>query len=356
MRLRADQLDEHLDQARSKGLAPVYLISGDVPLLIQEAADDVRRQARAAGCFERIVLEAERGFDWQQLLQESSGLSLFAEQRLIEIRLPSAKPGDAGSKALQAYVDQLPASANGSVGDVLLIITGKIEKQSQSSKWFKALDRVGVIVQYWPLEGRELSGWIDRRLQMRGLQGESEAVRLLADRSEGNLLACAQEVDKLQLLYGEAGGIKVSIDAAAVMNAVVDSARYDVFVLVDSALAGDVERVSRIVAGLHAEGTEPIVILWALARELRMLLDIVVATAAGAPLAAQLTRLRVWDKRKSIVSTAMQRLRQPALRAMLVRAARLDRLIKGRATGNVWDELLQLALMLAGVRPLKMVS
>jgi DNA polymerase-3 subunit delta len=140
------------------------------------------------------------------------------------------------------------------------------------------------------------------------------------------------------------------------MNAVVDSARYDVFGLVDAALIGDVARVSRMVAGLRAEGSEPVVILWALARELRLLLDIAAAMADGASLSSQLARLRVWDKRKPCVSAAMQRLRQPALRAMLARAARLDRVIKGKAAGNVWDELLQLVLMLAGVRPLKMVS
>jgi len=354
MRLRAEQLEGHLEQAKKKGLASLYLISGDVPLLVQEAADSVRQQARAAGCVERIVLEAERGFDWQTLLQESSGMSLFAEQRLIELRLPSAKPGDAGSKALQAYVEQVSVAASG--GDVLLLVAGKIEKQSQKSKWFKALDKVGIIVQFWPLEGQQLLGWVDQRLRSRGLQGDREVVKLLAERGEGNLLACAQEVDKLQLLYTDGAGSVVQIDVAAVMNAVVDSARYDVFGLVDSALLGDVSRVNRIVAGLRAEGTEPVVILWALTRELRLLIDITMAMAVGGSLSAQLARLRVWDKRKPMVSAGVQRLSQPALRAMLARSARLDRVIKGKATGNVWDELLQLALMMAGVRPLKMVS
>jgi len=354
MRLRVEQFDEHMEQARHKGLKPLYVISGDIPLLVQEAADKVRRLARATGCSERIVLEVERGFDWQGLLQEASGLSLFAEQRLIELRWPSAKPGDAGSKVLQAYIEQ--QLANCAAGDVLLIMAGKIEKQSQQSKWFKALDKIGVIVQFWPLEGGQLLAWIDRRMQMRGLQADREAVKLLAERSEGNLLACAQEIDKLQLLLGGAASGQVRIDAAAVMSAVVDSARYDVFGLVDSALLGDSVRVTRVLTGLRAEGIEPAVILWALARELRLLLDIATGVATGAPLASQLSRLRVWDKRKPLVSAAIQRLQQPVLRAMLARAARLDRVIKGRATGNVWDELLQLTLMLAGVRPLRMVS
>ena len=357
MRLRGGQLPVHLQQARDKGLAPVYLLSGDVPLLVQEAADCVRRLARERGYHERIVLEADRGFDWQLLLQESSGLSLFAEQRVIELRLPDARPGEKGSKALQAYVEQARAAGqDGSRGDILLIIAGKLEKPSQNSKWFKALDREGVIIQFWPLAGRQLEGWIEQRLRSRGLRGDQEVVKLLAERSEGNLLACAQEIDKLQLSHGGPADAVTSIDAAAVMHAVVDSARYDVFSLVDGALAGDIVRVSRIIEGLRGEGTEPTVILWALARELRPLLAITTAMACGSSLASELARLRVWDRRKALVGQAAQRLKPAALQAMLVRASRLDRVIKGKVTGNVWDELLQLSLMLAGVRPMKMVS
>ena len=357
MRLRGEQLPMHLRQARDNGPAPVYLLSGDVPLLVQEAADSVRWLARECGCHERIVLEVDRGFDWQYLMQEAGGLSLFAERRVIELRLPDAKPGDKGSKVLQAYVEQVRSAAQGgSEGDILLIIAGKLEKQSLNSKWFKALDSEGVIVQFWPLGWQQLEGWIEQRLNSRGLRGDREAVKLLAERSEGNLLACAQEIDKLQLLHGGLSGTVTMIDTSSVMQAVVDSARYDVFTLVDGALAGDFARVARIVEGLRAEGTEPTVVLWALARELRVLLSITTAMSGGSPLASQLARLRVWDSRKNLVGKAAQRLKPAVLQAMLVRASRLDRVIKGKATGNVWDELLQLSLMLAGMRPMKMVS
>jgi DNA polymerase-3 subunit delta len=344
MKVRAEQFAAHID---SQALSPVYVLSGDEPLLVQEAADHVRRLARESGCAERIILEAERGFDWQALLQSSNSLSLFAQQRLLELRLPGAKPGDAGSKALQAYVQQLQDSPSG--GDVLLLMTGKIDKSAQQSKWFRALDSVAVIVQFWPLRGRALLDWIQRRLLEQGLRADRDALRLLADRSEGNLLACAQDIDKLALLHdGE------TLDAAAVMEAVINSARYDVFVLVDAALAGDRTRVARIMAGLHGEGTEATVVLWALARELRVLQDLVAAGRQG--LTAELQRRRVWNSRKPLYETAVTRLSRSAVRAMLLRAARLDRVIKGVEVGNVWDELLQLTLMLAGVRPLKMVS
>jgi len=349
MIVRADQFDASLIKAKRDGLAPVYCISGDVPLLVQEAADQVRAIARQAGCHERVVLEADRSFDWQGLSQSSNSMSLFAEQRLIELRLPSGKPGDAGSKALQAYCQGVVSGQ--SDGDVLLLVTGKIEKASFKTKWFKALEKVGVIVQFWPLRGQQLQDWIERRLLSQGLRADPKAVHILATSSEGNLLACAQDIDKLRLLCdGD------YLDTDAVTDAVVTSARYDVFLLVDAALLGNAARSSQILAGLRAEGTDATVVLWALAREIRALLSLVMVVQNGQPLSAELSRLRVWDNRKYMVESAVRRLSMPAVRAMLARAARLDRVIKGRETGNVWDELLQLSLMMAGVRPLKMVS
>ncbi len=350
MIIRAEQFASHLQQAEEGSLAPVYLISSDEPLLLQEAADHVRRLARACGCHERIVLEVDRGFDWQSLFQSSNSMSLFAEQRLIELRLPSGKPGDAGSKALQAYCKEVVAR-QAQAGDILLVIAGKIEKASQRSKWFQALDKAGVVVQFWPLKGQQFHHWIERRLQARGLQADRRAIDILVVRSEGNLLACAQDIDKLRLLCdGD------QLDAEAVAQAVVSSARYDVFVLVDAALAANTLRVSRIMAGLRGEGTDATVILWALVRELRLLYGLVMAVADGRSLAAEYTRLRIWDNRKQLLDAAIRRFSVSAVRAMLARAARLDRVIKGREVGNVWDELLQLAQMMAGVRPLKMVS
>lgn len=334
MRLRPEQLTQHL----AKGLAPVYLVSGDEPLLVQEAADIIRQQARAQGCVERIVLDIERSADWQDLLHEAGGLSLFASKRLLELRLPSGKPGDAGSKVLQAYVEQADAV------DVLLMVCAKIDKASQSTKWFKALDQVGVIVQLWPLSGEPLLGWINQRMRRLGLQADKQAVALLAERSEGNLLATAQEIDKLKLLYEGA-----QLSAEQVMAAVANSARYDVFALVDSILAGQAARVSRMLQGLRDEGVEPVLVLWAIAREIRLLSTLAEASRQGGSLEQLYRQHRVWENRKRLLQQALQRHDIAVWRSLLVQAACLDRVIKGKAAGNSWDELLQLALEMAGV-------
>ena len=334
MKLNPRQLPRHLQEQ----MAPLYFISGDDPLLVQECCDLVRRQARAAGCSERIVMHAESGFDWNSLLQEAGGMSLFAERRLLELRLPGARPGEAGARALQAYGEQPPADK------VLLVISGKIDAAQQRSRWFKALERGGVVVQVWPLAPRELPGWIRQRMLATGLKPSAEAVQLLAERVEGNLLAAVQEIEKLRMLHGAA-----PLEVEDILAAVADSARFDVFNLVDGALAGDVRRTTRILAGLRREGVEPVLVLWALSRELRGLAVMAGQLAAGAGVEQVLARQRVWEKRKPLLRQALRRHDAACWRALLARAAYLDRLIKGQAGGNVWDELLQLCLAVAGV-------
>ena len=333
MRVKPEQLDHHL----RRGLAPVYLVSGDEPLQCMEVADAIRAHARAAGCSERLVFEAERGFDWNALSQAQASLSLFAERRLLELRLPSGKPGAEGSKALQAYL-AAPAA-----DDVLLILTGKLDKENQNAKWFTAIDRAGVVVQVWPVELAHLPAWIERRMRAKGLQPTPEAAALLAARVEGNLLACAQEIEKLALLRAGA------LDEQAVAAAVADSARYSVYDLVDRALAGEAAQCARVLQGLRAEGEEPVLVLWALARELRTLAQMRAALAAGKGEDALLAEYRVWDKRKALVRAALRRHSPHACRELLRRAAAADRVIKGAARGDAWDELLQLTLGLAGV-------
>ncbi len=335
MRLRSDQLAAHL----AKPLLPIYLVSGDEPLQLNEATDALRAAARAQGFTEREVLQVETGFDWGALAAAGSNLSLFAERKLIELRLPSGKPGDAGAKALTAYA-AAPAPDN-----LLLISCGKLEKQQQNSKWFKALEAAGAVVQVWPVEPRALPGWIRQRLQARGMQPTPEAAQLLAERVEGNMLAAAQEVEKLVLLCG-AG----PLDGETVRAAVADSARYDVFELADAALGGDAARCARIVEGLRGEGEEPVLILWALVREVRALALIAAEQARGVPLDTLLQQQRVWDKRKPLYQAALKRHNLRRWRALLRRAARLDRICKGAEPGNPWDELLQFSLLMAGVR------
>jgi len=338
MRLKTEQLESHV----KRGLAPVYLVSGDAQLLVQEACDIIRRRAREEGFSERQVMHADAAFDWQELLQTAHGLSLFSERRLIELRLPSAKPGDAGSKILQAYIEH-PVADN-----VLLIVTGKIDAASQRSKWFKALDAAGIVLQVWPLDARQLPGWISRRMHDKGMQPAQEAVTILAERVEGNLLACVQEIERLYLLHGTG-----PLDAQAIASSVADNARFDIYLLVDSALGGDTVRTARIVRGLRSEGIEPVLVLWALAREIRLLASMSYEIRKGVPDERVLSQYKVWEKRKLTVKQGLRRHPLQGWWHMLRRAGHIDRMIKGVSAGNVWDELLQLSLMMAGAKTLK---
>lgn len=335
MRLRFDQLASHLQQ----GLKPLYVLSGDEPLQLMEAADAIRARAREQGFGEREVLHVEAGFDWNSLAAASGSLSLFAEQRLLELRLPSGKPGKEGGAALTEY------AANPPPDTVLLILSGKIDSASQKSKWFKALEAAGVILQVWPVEPAALPGWVMGRMRSRGLEPTAEAAQLLAERVEGNLLAAAQEVEKLRLLYGSG-----TIDVAQVEEGVADSARYDIFELVDTALLGEAARTARVIEGLRAEGVEPILVLWALLREIRALAQMAEALAQGQSIESVLGQHRVWDKRKGAVRAGLKRHNEKRWLLLLRRAGRIDRMIKGAEPGNQWDELLQLALLMAGVR------
>lgn len=336
MRLRFEQLESHL----ARELLPIYLVSGDEPLQAMEAADAIRAQARARGFAEREVLHAEAGFDWGSLAAASDNLSLFAEQRLLELNIPNAKPGDAGSKALVAYAEHPPADC------LLLINCAKLDKRQQQGKWFKALEQQGAVLQVWPLDYQALPGWIERRMRAKGLKPSPEAAQLLADRVEGNMLAAAQEIDKLRLLHGDE-----PIDGEAILASVADSARFTVFDWVDAALAGEAERASHILEGLYGEGGEPVLMLWALAREIRALEAMAAGLAEGQGMGAVLAAQRVWDKRKPLYQGALAR--HPGVRRwqhFLVLAARIDRMIKGLEQGTVRDELLHLALLVAGLR------
>lgn len=335
MKLRFDQLEAHLQ----KGLQPIYLLSGDEPLQLMEAGDAIRRRARELGYSERDVLHVEGGFDWNSLLAASSSMSLFAEQRLLELRLPTGKPGKEGGAVLADYAVNPPTDT------LLLIISGKIERASQNSKWFKALESAGATLTVWPIEPQALPGWVSQRMRSRGMQPTQEAAQLLAERVEGNMLAAAQEVEKLLLLYGEG-----EISAEQVEEGVADSARYDIFELVDTALIGDVPRTTRVMQGLRGEGVEPILVLWALLREIRAMIQMAAEMARGLGSEQAMAGQRVWDKRKAPVRAGLQRHNLNRWQLLLRRAGRIDRMIKGAEAGNPWDELLQLALLMAGVR------
>lgn len=326
---------EKLPAALDKGLAPLYLVAGDEPLLVEEAADAVRAAARAAGFAEREVHFAEPGFDWQQLAAAAASLSLFAARRLIELRLPGGKPGEAGGRVLQSFAENPPE-------DTLLLVIAP--RPDGRAAWVKALESAGVHVPCWPLDAARLPAWIEARMRRRGLAPEPDAVALLAARVEGNLLAAAQEIDKLALL----AGTREPLTAEAVAAAVADSARFDVFGCVDAALAGRGERALRMAAGLRAEGGAAVLLLGMLVRELRAMARIAAELESGAPEGAVFARHRVWEKRKPVVRQALRRVRAAGWRRLLLKAGRVDRIAKGMAPGEAWDELVKLLAETAG--------
>lgn len=334
MRARPHELDSLL----KRQLAPIYLLTGDEPLQMGEAADRIRRQARSQGYDSREIIEADARFDWDRLAAEANSLSLFADKRIIDLRLPSGKPGREGGKALTEYAERPPE-------DTLLLLTlPKLDRAQSSSKWFKSLDKIGVIVQIWPIEGERLPPWIEQRMRAVGLTPAPDVLRMLAERIEGNLLAAAQEIDKLLLLHGP--GI---ITPEQLTEAVSDSARYDVFGLVDSALSGKVSRTLRMLNGLRAEGTAPAIILWALTREIRLLCSLAGEVERGrSPQQAIAGRREIWDKRKPLVSRGLQRIKAADWRRLLLLCGDTDRAIKGRSSDNPWRLLQTISSRMAG--------
>lgn len=342
MRLRPEQLEQQL----AGELAPVYLIIGDEPLLIQEAADAVRARARSAGFSDRELFHADGNrFDWNQLLNEASSLSLFAERKLLEVRLPSGKPGKEGGQVLEVYC------ANINPDNLLLLISGKIDGTGLRSKWVRALDAAGILVQIWPVTSAQMPRWIGERLHRAGIRASRQAAEILADRVEGNLLAAAQEIEKLKLLAptGE-------VDASTMSSVVADSARFNVFNLVDRILDGDSQAAARHLRGLREEGIDATVILWAIARDLRTLIDAEEAHRRGGSLETALRSMGVWDRRLPLVKAALRRLQGQQLRILLRQAGAVDRAIKGMRTASPWEELTSLVLSAAGSPPLTTAS
>ena len=331
MQLKPPQLADHLSQH----LAPCYLISGDEPLIVQECADAIRAAARAAGCTERQRITISGKDDWLELGHTAGSLSLFADRKLIEVQLPSGKPGTEGSKAIQEYLA-------GDQEDVLLIVSGRIDKQSQKSKWYVALDQAGVVLPVWPISPAELPGWIAARMKTAGLTADNDAVTLLAERLEGNLLAASQEIEKLRLLHGEQ-----IITAELVTDTVSDNARYDAFRLVDVALSGDSRGAVRTLRGLRAEAIQPPVLLWALSREVRLLADLKREIAGGTPVNAALNQRGVWRNRQALVRSAMNRLGGRDLAEMQALSFHADGASKGFMQGEPWSLLERLVVVMS---------
>ena len=335
MRLRAGQLSSSL---KRNGLAPLYLVSGDEPLQLMECVDEIRGYARSQDFAERLVFEVEAGFDWNTLLTETATASLFSPKRLVELRLEDASPGKEGGAVLTRYAEKPPADT------VLVISAGKIDKQAQQTKWFTALDRAGVVVQVWPLTPEQLPEWIGERLKTRGKTIAPEALALLAEQVEGNLLAASQEIDKLCLL---AEGARITV--GDVSNTVSDNARYEVFTLLEAAMAGDARRCARMLSGLRAEGLEPINIHAPLLWEFRRICSMAAQAAAGSSPDRLFSEYRVWnDQRKQAIRLILRRCQARQLHLLLTQALHLERKIKSSDKDMAWQALLSLLLAIAG--------
>jgi len=315
LKLTADSLASHLREH----LLPAYLISGDEPLLTGEAADALRARARAAGFTEREVHFPERAADWEEVRGSARNLSLFGARRLFEIRM-SARPGTAGNAALVALLEARDPDT------LFLILTPRLDREAQSADWVRAVEAHGAWVQIWPVEAHRLTAWLRGRARQLGIAANEEALELLAERTEGNLLAAQQELSKLALLAGAA-----PVTPETVLASVADSARFDVFQLSEAVLAGTAARALRVLAGLRAEGTEPTLVLWALTKALH--------DAWGALGGAGAHGQRAWRRQSAALELATRRAPHMAFTALTARAARADRVIKGRLAGNAWDEL-----------------
>lgn len=330
MRINTDQVARTLD----KSLARAWLIAGDEILLTGEAADAVRARARAEGFSGRDLFVTDRSFDWSEIRNASQTLSLFVERRILEIRMPTPRPGKEGAAVLAALASD-PGPDN-----LLLVVTTRPEKEIWSSAWLKAFEKHGVFVQSWPVDIKRLPLWIAERAARLGIAFERGAAELLAERVEGNLLAAQQELEKLALLHPGA-----RLDIEAVQAAVANSARYDVFQLGEAALAGDAPRSLRILEGLRAEGAEPPLVLWALCREMRALADVRNGVARKVFGTMQ-------ERHEELVRRAAQRTAGQPIEHWFEAAARIDRQLKGQSEtkGDPWTSLTGLVAAISGAR------
>ncbi len=332
MLLKGEQLAAHLERA----LKPVYLVYGDEPLLVIEAADAIRAAARRNGFDEREVLTATGGFNWNDLYHAAGSMSLFGGRKVIDLRIPTGKPGRDGSAALQEYC------ARPSPDSLLLVTLPGVDWRDEKAAWMSALAAAGVVVKLIPPLVADLPAWIAGRLRRQEQSAAAEGLRFIAERVEGNLLAAHQEILKLAVLYPRG-----ALSLEQIREAVLNVARYDLDGLREAMLAGDVARLTRIIDGLQQEGEAPLLVLWAMTEDVRVLAQINAGLAGRQSLDLLLKEARVWGVRQPLVRRAVQRIDGTRATAALVHAARIDRMIKGLASGDVWDEFRQLGLHIA---------
>lgn len=333
MNLRPEQLAAHLD----KPLAPLYVLHGNEPLLVLEAGDAIRAAARKQGFAEREVLVAGQGFKWTELQSAAGNLSLFGASKLVDLRIPNGKPGRDGGEALQRYAKTLDG------GVITLVTLPELDWTARKASWFVVLADAGVVIETNAPERDRLPDWIALRLSRQQQKAGPDALAFIADHVEGNLLAAHQEILKLGLLHPPG---ELSFDA--VHEAILNVARYNVDSLRQAMLDGDAARCARLLEGLKGEGEAPPLILWALANEIRTLANLRQGLDDGQPLPGLMKAERIFDeRRRHAIQRALPGLEGGLLRTAILHAAKIDRMIKGLAGGDVWDEFLQLCLRLA---------
>jgi DNA polymerase III subunit delta len=328
---------ERLQQQLTRTLHPIYTVFGDETLLALEASDRIRSAARGAEYTEREVLVADAGFNWSELALAGSAQSLFATRKLLEVRIPSGKPGAEGSTALQRYCARLPPDT------ITLVQLPAVDWRSQKADWFEALDAAGLVIEARAVTRKALPQWLAGRLKAQQQQADAETLEFIADRVEGNLMAAYQEVQKLALLFPPG-----TMTFDQVREAVLDVARYDVFSLGEAMLEGDPLRLTRMIDGLRGEGVAAPLVLWALTDEIRAIGTVLTGVAQGRPASALVreARIRGFAHQKTM-EAVYQRYSVPQVHEALRHAASIDRMVKGIAKGDVWDELLQLGLRFA---------
>lgn len=337
MQLRVEQLQEHLQHT----LAPVYLIAGDEPLQVMEAADAIRKVALERGFTERELWHVDNQFDWNRLYEEVSSLSLFSSRKLLDIRLPSCKVGTAAAKALQHYLAQAPSDK------ILLIQTAKLDKACRDAAWIKKIEQQGVLLSVWELNTQQTVAWIAKRMRTAGLKPNEEAVRYLAERVEGNLLAAAQEINKLVLLFGNQ-----PLTAEQLKAVVTDSARYGVFDLVDAILLADLHHLQHVLKILQEEDTALPLVVWALADLLRQLYTGCENQKNG--ISNQSLLVKMPKARQAAWQKALRPLQTSDWPALFAHIALLDQYSKGvgrdvaKHPQRFWDTVMELALQLTG--------
>ncbi len=332
MQLKAEQL---LSKLKSQ-LSPIIWVSGDEPLLVQESCDAVRSFVKSQGFTEREVYSTQNNFDWNILLQSGNSLSLFAEKKIIDLRLSSAKLDSDAKNTLHTFLE------NPSEDNLLLISSPKVEKAATNTKWFKKIEQQAYFVQIWPINNQQLPAWVKQRFQNNGLQANEQAIQILCQRTEGNLLATAQEIDKLSLLSDSS-----QIDAQTVARGVADSSRFNVFSLIDTTLEANPARALSILHHLKAEGEDLLKILNFLCREIRSLCAMSQEIENGQAISSVLQSARVWSNRVRPVTAALNNHSLSELEKMLEHASLIDQSVKGLNKLNSWDELNQLILTLS---------